>query len=179
MISNHFPFKILHEFRQSWFLSAFSTLLCPTFSLYKFCVLLFVNMLFPYTSNSDPKSFMYVILSLPNHCPVRQCFISICCPASTYCPLASVLFAGSKFSTTHIVEELRSAVTETSWNLLNFELLMGETAILWRYNFFSPFRLSNLILSPYLRVSPSTSFVGQIWKTFLREGWRFFEVVTA
>ena len=167
---HHFPFIILHEFLSSWERNTFSTLLWPTFSLYRFWVLLFVSMLFPNTSNSDPKSFTQGTLSLASHCAVRQCFNRTGQHALTYCPTASNLALPSTCSAIQMEPEFLSAVTETSWNLLNFELLMGDTARVCKQSFFSPTLVYNLNLSPYLRVSPSVSLAGQIWNTFLREG---------
>ena len=77
-VMDHLPLKILHEFLSFWFLIPFSILRCPTFSEYKFWVLLFVSRLLAKTSNSDPKSFTYGTESLASHYPVVQCFMRIC-----------------------------------------------------------------------------------------------------
>ena len=71
-------------------------------------------------------------MSLASHCPVVQCLININYPATTYEPFPSNLSFGSKCSIAQRELEFMSAVTDTSWKRLNFELLIGETGMLCR-----------------------------------------------
>lgn len=65
-------------------------------------------------------------MSLASHWPVVRCLIKTNSPAKTLHPLPSNLYFGLKCSNVQRVFEFKSHVTETSWNLLNLELLIGD-----------------------------------------------------
>ena len=167
-------------------LMVFSTLLWPTFSANRFWVLFVARKLWAKTSHSTPKSLIYLTQSLASHCPVVTCLNTKGSSSHSSVPTESNLCFASNFSMIQSELELRSAVIETSWCRLNFELRMGFTGKLWRYNYINfifTLRLLtqavNRILSPNLTHSLLSALACSRVRTFLRAGAHCLVVVTA